>query len=176
MTRPPGAHLRAPPPGPTPGRLGVRTMLQFPIIVFFMRGILFFDRFYRNRLYLKKNQKRKLYFPFIISASAAPIMVLLKLQLLRFWFDLDEKFWWTHPSIHPPRLQYNLHSLRDKPIWWEDCTVISGSLQECVSHEQWCGFTAPLAHSGTFKRHGSNKLSTLYYPSANSLSVKQHIL
>lgn len=101
MTRPPGAHLRAPPPGPTPGRLGVRTMLQFPIIVFFMRGILFFDRFYRNRLYLKKNQKRKLYFPFIISASAAPIMVLLKLQLLRFWFDLDEKFWWTHPSIHP---------------------------------------------------------------------------
>lgn len=34
----------------------------------------------------------------------------------------------------------------------------------------------PLAQSGTFKRHGSNELSTLYYPSANSLSVKQHIL
>ena len=29
--------------------------------------------------------------------------------------------------------------------------------------------------SRTSKRHSSNELGTLYYPSANSLTVKQHI-
>jgi len=54
--------------------------------------------------------------------------------------------------------------------------VISGTARKHVSHEQRCGFIAPLMQSETFQMHGSNKLSTLYYPSANSLSVKKHLL